>query len=65
MNRIQKATAAALALTITLVGSALAIAPMARADSRQVVASAHDWTASHLQRPAVSLRSVTSSARAG
>lgn len=65
MGRIQKATAAALALTITLVGSTLAIAPMARADSQQVVMSAHDWSASHLHRAAVTLRSVASSARPG
>lgn len=65
MVRIQKVTAAALALTITLVGSTLAIAPMARADSRQVATSAHDWSASHLHRAAVTLRSVTSPVRPG
>lgn len=63
MGRIQKATAAALALTITLVGSTLASGPMARADCRHVVTSAHDWSASHLHRAAVSLRSVASPAR--
>ena len=63
MGRIQKATAAALALTITLVGSTLAIAPMARADSRQVITRAHDWSATHLHRAAVTLRSVASSVR--
>jgi hypothetical protein len=65
MGRIQKATAAALALTITLVGSTLAIAPIARADSRQVVTRAHDWSATQLHRAAVTLRSAASSARPG
>jgi len=65
MSRIQKATAAAIALAITLVGSMLAIAPMARADSQQVVAHAHDWSATHLHRAAAVLRSTASSARPG
>jgi hypothetical protein len=65
MGRIQKATAAALALTITLVGSTLAIAPIARADSRQVATHAHEWSASHLLHAAVTVRSGASSARTG
>jgi hypothetical protein len=65
MGHIQKATAAAIALTITLVGSTLAVAPMARADSQQIMARAHHWSASHFHRLAADLPSASSSARAG
>lgn len=64
MNRIQKATAAAIALTITLAGATLVTAPMALADSQQVAARAHDWSASHFHRLASDLRSAVSSVRA-
>ena len=64
MSHIQKATAAAIALTITLVGATLVSAPMALADSQQVVVHAHQWSAGHLHRIAADLRYVASSARA-
>jgi hypothetical protein len=57
MNQIQKTTAAAIALAITLVGATLVSAPMALADSHQVVASAHQWSG-HFHRVAADLRSV-------
>jgi len=57
MNQIQKTTAAAIALAITLVGGTFVSAPMAFADSHQVVASAHQWSAGHLHRIAADLRS--------
>lgn len=63
MNRIQKATAAAIALTITLVGATLVTAPVALADSQQVVAQAQHWGAGHLHRVATDLRHAASSAR--
>lgn len=64
MNHILKSTAAALALTITLVGAPLVSAPMSLRDSQQVVAHAHQWSAGHFHRLASELRSVASSARA-
>jgi hypothetical protein len=63
MNHIQKATAAAIALTITLVGATLVNAPMALADSQQVVAHAHQGNADHLHRLAAELRHAASSVR--
>ena len=63
MSHIQKATAAAIALTITLVGAMLVNAPMALADSQQVVAHAHQGNAGCLHRLAAELRHATSSAR--
>ena len=64
MSQVQKATAAALALTITLVGATLVTAPLALPDSQQVVAHAHQWSAGHFHRIAAGLRYVASSARA-
>ncbi|HEY6515715.1 MAG TPA: hypothetical protein VIY50_06195 [Steroidobacteraceae bacterium] len=64
MSHIQKATAAAIALTITLVGATLVTAPVALADSQQVVAQAHQWSAGQLHRMATDLRYAASSARA-
>ena len=63
MNQIRKTTAAAIALAITLVGATLVSAPMALADSHQVVASAHQWSAGHFHRIATDLRHAASSAR--
>jgi 1,4-dihydroxy-2-naphthoyl-CoA synthase len=65
MKRIQKAAAAALALTITLTGATFAVAPMALADSKPVIARVHGWSASHLHHLAADLRAASSSARAG
>jgi hypothetical protein len=62
MSHIQKAAVAAIALTITLAGATLAGAPMALADSQQVMARAHDWSASHLHRLTADRRSPPSSA---
>ena len=48
MNRIQKATAAAMALTITLLGAAFVTAPMALADVHSVAlhqAMSAPWSA--------------------
>lgn len=64
MSRIQKATAAAIALTITLVGATLVTAPVALADSQQVVAQAQQWSTGHFHRIATDLRHAASSARA-
>jgi hypothetical protein len=64
MNRIQKATASAVALAITLVGATLVTAPMALADSQQVVAQAQHWSAGHIHRIATDLRYAASSAQA-
>jgi hypothetical protein len=64
MNRIQKTTAAAIALAITLVGATLVSAPMALADSQQIVANAHQWSAGQFHRIATDLRDAASSARA-
>jgi len=65
MNRIQKATVAAIALTITLVGATLTTAPLALADSQQVVARAHHWSSVELHRFASIRRQPASSARTG
>ncbi|HJS90457.1 MAG TPA: hypothetical protein VJ738_10875 [Steroidobacteraceae bacterium] len=62
MNRIQKATVAAIALTITLVGATLTTAPLALADSQQVVARAHHWSSVHLHRLASAEKADTSRA---
>ena len=64
MSRIQKATATAMALTITLVGATLVTAPISLPDSQQVAAHAHQWSAQHLHRIAAGLRYAASSARA-
>lgn len=64
MSHIQKATAAAIALTITLVGATLVTAPVALADSQQVVAQAHQWSAGHLHHIATDLQYASSYARA-
>ncbi|MGH8318138.1 MAG: hypothetical protein ACREUL_09205 [Steroidobacteraceae bacterium] len=64
MVHIQKATAAAFALTITLVGATLVTAPLALADSQQLVAQGHQWSVSHLHHIATDLRYAASSARA-
>jgi hypothetical protein len=65
MSHMQKATAAALALAITFVGATFVVAPMALADSPQVIARAHHWSASHLHRLASEPRPAASSSRAG
>jgi hypothetical protein len=64
MSRIEKATTAAMALTLTLVGATLVTAPMTLPVSRQVVAHAHQWSAGHLHHIAAGLRSAASSVRA-
>lgn len=64
MNRIQKATASAVALTITLVGAALVTAPITLPDSQRVVAHAHAWSAGHFHRIAADMRYAASSAQA-
>lgn len=63
MNRIQKATAAAMALTITLVGSTLVTAPLVLADSQQAVTRAHHWSSSHLRLASSHLHFMASSQR--
>lgn len=64
MSHIQKATAVAIAFTITLVGATLATAPLSLPDSQQAVAHAHQWSADHLHRITADLRHAASSARA-
>lgn len=64
MSQIQKATAVAIALTITLVGATLVTAPMSLPDSQHAVAHAHQWSADHLHRITADLRHAASSARA-
>jgi len=64
MSRVQKATASAIALTITLVGGALVTAPLALPDSQQVVAHAHSWRADHFHRVASDARYTASPVRA-
>jgi hypothetical protein len=56
MSHIQKATAAAIALTLTLAGATLATAPLTLPTSQQAVAHAHQWSAGHLRRFASGLR---------
>lgn len=60
MSHVQKATAAAIALTLTLAGATLVTAPMTLADSQQFVAHAHQWSAGHLHRIAADLQYVAS-----
>lgn len=43
MSSIQKALAALVALTITLVGATLATAPLATADSQPAATLSHIW----------------------
>lgn len=64
MGQIQKATAAAVALTITLMGATLVTAPMTLPDSQRVVAHAHQWSAARLHHIAADLRYVAASTRA-
>jgi hypothetical protein len=64
MNHIQKATAAAIALTLTLAGATLVTAPLTLPDSQQAVAHAHQWSAGHLHRIANGLRYAALSVRA-
>jgi hypothetical protein len=63
MSHIQKATAAAIALTISLVGATLVTAPITLPDSQHVVAQAHQWSKSHVQRIAARLRYAASATR--
>jgi hypothetical protein len=65
MNAIQKAAAAAMALTITLVGATLATAPLTFAASQQVVSPAYHWTSNHHHFLASDQRATESSARVG
>ena len=64
MGQIHKATVAAIALAITLMGATLVTAPMTLSDSQRVVAHAHQWSAAHLHHIAADLRYVASSERA-
>ncbi|HEX5461550.1 MAG TPA: hypothetical protein VFX20_16430 [Steroidobacteraceae bacterium] len=64
MGQIQKATAAAIALTITLMGATLVTAPMTLSDSHRAVAHAQQWSTSHLHHIAAGLRYAASSTRA-
>lgn len=64
MSHVQKAAAAAFALTISLVGATLVTAPMTLPDSQHVVAQAHQWSAKHVHRIAASLRYAAASVRA-
>lgn len=64
MSQIQKATAAAIALTITLMGATLVTAPMTLTDSQRAVQHAHQWSATHLHHIAADLRYAASAARA-
>jgi hypothetical protein len=64
MSHVQKATASAIALAITLLGATLVTAPMALPGTEQMVAHAHQWSAGHVHRIAAGLRYAASSARA-
>lgn len=61
MSRMQKATATAVALAITLVGATLVTAPMTLPATQNAVAHAHEWSAQHLHRIAAHLRYAASS----
>jgi hypothetical protein len=63
MGQIHKATAAAIALTITLMGATLVTAPMTLSDSQRAVAHAHQWSANHLHHIATDLRYAAAAAR--
>lgn len=63
MGQIQKVTAAAIALTITLMGATLVTAPMTLADSQRVAAHAHHWSATRFHHIAADLRYAALSAR--
>jgi len=65
MNAIQKATAAAMALTITLVGATLATAPLTLPASQQVVSHAYHWSSSHHHVLASDQRAAVSSVQVG
>jgi hypothetical protein len=62
MSHSQKATAAAIALCINLVGATLVTAPMTLPDSQHVVAQAQQWGAGHVHRLAADLRYTAASA---
>jgi hypothetical protein len=64
MSHVQKATAAVIALTISLVGSTLVTAPITLPASQHAVAQAHQWSATHVHQIAVSLRYAAASVRA-
>ena len=55
----------AIALSITLAGATLATAPLALADSQQVVARAHHWSSVELHRLASIRPKADSAARSG
>jgi hypothetical protein len=63
MSHIRNAAAAAIALAITLTGATFVVAPMALADSRQIVAHVHGWSVAHLPRLEAGVRGSSSSAR--
>jgi hypothetical protein len=65
MNAIQKATAAAMAITITLVGATLATAPLTLAASQQVVSRAYHWSSAHHHVLASDQQAAASSAQVG
>ena len=65
MNAIQKATTAAMALTITLVGTTLVTAPLTLAASQQVVSRAYHWSSGHHHFLASDQRAIESSAQVG
>jgi len=65
MNAIQKATTAAMALTITLVGATLVTAPLTLAASQQVVTRAYHWSSTHHHVLASDQQAAASSARVG
>lgn len=64
MGQIQKATGAAIALAITLVGATFVTAPLTLPDSQHVVAHAHQWSATRLHHIAADLQHAASSTRA-
>jgi len=64
MSHIRNAAAAAIALAITLTGATFVVAPMALADSQQIAAHAHAWSATHLARLQAGVRGSSTAARA-
>lgn len=65
MNTIQKATTAAMALAITLVGATLVTAPLTFAASQQVVSRAYHWSSMHHHVFASDRQAAAASARVG
>jgi hypothetical protein len=65
MGHIQKATAAGLALIITLAGATLAVAPLALADFQPVAARAFDGSAIQFYGLAADPRPTAASTRVG